>query len=419
MFRNLAVSSILFSTVAAASSTRVSTLQNVAGLQDGSDIFIYPSLATKYSLALIELGTSTGNGAYAGAVAPISEQVSLGAAINRHTWQSGYNNSDTSLFMMNRFMYAMTSESSTGKDDNFLVKGDRSIDLLAGYNLNSDSSIGLRISNAKEREKSTTTTTSTSSERSANAMQVALGYSRFNSSRLDASFSFDVTDRYKYSKTTASTKTAIDLNSMTTRLDVRAYQNADGAGYFTNAVVVNRSAKAKMTSSGSEKDGKFTDQVYNLGGGYVYKKPENATMLLAAANGYMTTSKGGSSSDTGASATSSISTSTEQVKVTAQWIEASLSGESKFYDNFGAMFGTNYTVFGSYKEDNKITATKDEAEITSPSDANLYSLGLFWGTEKARVDATVTKVFLHNGPHFVAGNQTSPLFGRIAATFNF
>jgi hypothetical protein len=417
--KKLAIPSLLFSSAAIASDTRVMTLQNLAGVEDGSDVFLYPSLASRYNLALIELGTSSNSYAYAAAMAPVSATVHFGAAVNRHTWQSSYNNSDSSLFMQNRFMYHMTTEATSGADDSLLVKGDRSVDLFGAMSLSSERSVGLRLSTAKERLKTSTTTPSASTEQSANTMQLALGYSVHGATHLDFAFTMDAGDKYKYEKVTAGSKSGVELASSMKRLDGRWIANPDDSGYFANASFIQRSGKAKITTSGSQKDGSFSDQIILAGGGYAYAKKDTATKLFAGANIYKTTSKGPSSSGTGATATSSLLTSTEQVKVNAQWIDAALSGESKFYENIGAMFGTNYTVFGSYKEDNAITKTKEEAEITSPSDANLWSLGLFWATDKSRIDATMSKTFLHNGPHFVAGNTTSPLFGRIAATFNF
>ena len=83
------------------------------------------------------------------------------------------------------------------------------------------------------------------------------------------------------------------------------------------------------------------------------------------------------------------------------------------------MFGTNYVLYGSSVEKDNVNQSKTEAEIKSPSDAKFWSLGLFYAADHTRVDATISTSLLHNGPYFVAGNTTSPMLGRISATYSF
>jgi len=417
--RRIALSSLILSSTAFASETRVATLQGIEGIQDESDIFTYAGAASRYSLALLELGNAANDRAWATAVAPVNSTWHMGTAVNRHNWQSSYYNSNSSLFMQNRFMDAATSNSSSTADDRKFAKGDRSFDVFGAMSLSAERSFGFRLSTAKERSKSTTTSPASGAERSSDSLELALGYSIVSPSIIDIGLAIGITDRYKYQSSSAGSTDGIDLKSSLQKLDARWIANPQGSGYYAQGTLVNRSGKATATASNVSKSGKFSDQVLNLGGGYAYTKSESASKFFAGLNLYKTSSKGPTASGSGNSFATSISTSTETVKVDAQWLDASLSGEGKFYENIGAMFGTNYTFFGSYTEDDKITKTKTEEDITAPTDANLWSLGLFWATESARVDATISKTFLHNGPHFIAGNETSPMLGRIAATYNF
>jgi hypothetical protein len=414
VLRQLTFGSFMLSCTALASETRVDTLQNIAGIQDESDIFRYAGIAGRYSLALIELGTTTNSRAWGAAVAPVNDHWHLGAAINRHDWQSSYYTSDSSLSVQTRFMNVATSSSSSGASGIF-AKGDRSVEFFGAMNLSAERSIGFRLSSAKERLKQTTTAPTAVSEQLADSLEASLGYSIQSAFLLDVGLTIGITDHFKYQ----GTNDGVDLKSSMQRIDARFISAPQGSGYFANGSLANRSAKATVTSANVGKSGKFADQVLGLGGGYVYSKSESAAKIFAGLNLFKTSSKGPTATRSDQAFSSSITTSTESVKIDAQWLEAALSGESKFYENIGAMFGTNYTVLGSFTEDDKINKTKIEAEISSPSEANLWSLGLFWATEHARVDATIAKTFLHNGPHFIAGNETSPMLGKIAATFNF
>lgn len=207
ILRNLVVTSAVLSTTVLASETRVNTLQNIDGIQDASDVFTYAGLASHYNLALVELGNASNSDAWAAAVVPVAGGLNLGVAVNRHTWQSGYNNSDGSILMQNRFLYGATTESSSGASDNFLLQGDRSIDLLVSKSLSTGNSLGLRLSTAKEREK--VSATSSSTEQLTEALELSVGFSSHGSSNIDVGLTLTVDDNFKYKKQLAALQTQL------------------------------------------------------------------------------------------------------------------------------------------------------------------------------------------------------------------
>ena len=71
---------------ALATETRLSTLQSVSGAQDEVDAFIFPSVLTRYELALVELGTSSDKGVYGAAMANVSG-TRVGMSVSRSSWK--------------------------------------------------------------------------------------------------------------------------------------------------------------------------------------------------------------------------------------------------------------------------------------------------------------------------------------------
>ncbi len=419
LLRKIIAGTMVMSSVALASETRVDTLQNIGGIQDETDTFTYAGRVTHYSLALLELGTSDDAKTWAAAMTKLSPGLSMGVAVNRHTWQSSYFADENSLLMQDRFMFSALADSKSGADDAVFAPGDRSIDVLAGFALNDSDSFGLRLSMAKERAKVSSTTASTSTEQTTSATELGAGYSSVGGSAIDVGFSLLLSDDYKYADVTAGSKTGAELKAKATVIRGRWLASAKSSGLFAEGVLATRSSKATVTKANVDKTGKFSEQEMKASVGYVHAPEGQSTKMFASADLYKTSSKGPKASGNADTFASTLSTSSDAVKVDAQWINASLSGEGKFMDNFGAMFGTSYTLMGSVVEKDNLDKTKSEAEITSPSDSNMWSLGLFWATEKARVDASFAKKLLHNGPYFVAGNTTSPMLTRISATVNF
>ncbi|MEI6398726.1 MAG: hypothetical protein WCO71_08145, partial [Pseudomonadota bacterium] len=158
LLRKIIAGTMVMSSVALASETRVDTLQNIGGIQDETDTFTYAGRVTHYSLALLELGTSDDAKTWAAAMTKLSPGLSMGVAVNRHTWQSSYFADENSLLMQDRFMFSALADSKSGADDAVFAPGDRSIDVLAGFALNDSDSFGLRLSMAKERAKVSSTT---------------------------------------------------------------------------------------------------------------------------------------------------------------------------------------------------------------------------------------------------------------------
>src|SRR5690606_2687472 len=119
----------------------------------------------------------------------------------------------------------------------------------------------------------------------------------------------------------------------------------------------------------------------------------------------------------GGPATPSILTEEKTVKRSSNWIETSIGVEAPVYGSLGILGGMSYAVFGSLKETNDIADTKTEESIPQTADSVLWSLGLFVEEGALRADASYSKSFLHDGPHFVSGNTTTPLLAQISMTY--
>ena len=62
LLRKIIAGTMVMSSVALASETRVDTLQNIGGIQDETDTFTYAGRVTHYSLALLEHQTMPKHG---------------------------------------------------------------------------------------------------------------------------------------------------------------------------------------------------------------------------------------------------------------------------------------------------------------------------------------------------------------------
>lgn len=413
LIRNVVAGSLGLSSLAFASETRVGTLQSIGGIQDETDVFRYSALVNNYSAALIELGTSANSNVWGAAMTKVDATKSLGIAINRHSWISSFG--ESSVLVQDLFMAA-----ATGGTDSRFAKGQRSVDLLGGLALGSNSSLGLRLSLANDRAKQTDNKANTSAEKSMSAQQIAIGYSSRGASALDLNLALMAGERYKASEKVAAGTTSIDLKGGTNvRLEGRWLQSASQSGAYVDGAILSRSAKATESAPAVSKSKSFSDQAIRIGGGYAYQESEKGGKFFVGADFVKASSKGPKASGTGDKFTTSISTSDKDLKIDAQSLSASLSGEGKFYDNFGIMFGGSYPLFGTVTEKDEIADTKTEQDLSVGATDEIWSFGVYWAAHSARVDASFSKKLLHNGPNFIAGNTTSPMLGQISATYSF
>lgn len=403
-----------------ATETREQTLQHLGGIQDETDVFNFPALLPEYKLALLELGTSSNTGVYGAAFAG-SGSVSAGVAVSRSDWLTTTPLVGSELSLYDRFVAAVTDTADSGP---FLPEPARPIEILAAYRLSAHGpALGLRIAAATFKKSAADDAATTKSKTLAEQLDLGLGFSMgLGRGGLDAGLTSHLVARQVRSEsspgvtseTTVKTKPNIDLL-------VRWLADRQASGPYAQVEILKRSFSAATKATVSNKSSQFSESFYSLEGGWAALFKQNDAKIFAGAIIASTNSKGPTVTGTGGKSVPSYLSFDETDEVKATVVSGALSGEGNISGGFGAMVGMRYNLFGTITESDKTSGSMKKTETTfdETPDASFWSLGLSYTASPLRVDASYSKAFLHNGPYFISGNTTTPLFGRISASYAF
>ncbi|MCX6117867.1 MAG: hypothetical protein NT027_10010 [Proteobacteria bacterium] len=410
--------------VALATETRLGVLRYNGGVSDETLVFRYPGMISKYKIALIELGTSSDTQAYGAAFADAGG-FSIGAALSRTDWMftsgmithnvNGSRSSALSLF--DAYETAMMSGATPA-----LYAPTRPIEFLAGFNIGAGT-LGLRLSIADYKNKTSTNVNnvSTSNDYTAQQAELAIGFHTDAAGSMDLALTMSPTANQKRGETANGTDSSTSVKGSSTAIDGRWLSSENESSPYVKAKLATRSMKATGRSGGRDFSSKFSDQVTSVEGGYVGLASANNAKLFVGAELMLTSSKGPSITGTGATAVPSYTANDESVKIDANVVSGTLSGEVDAAWGFGLMAGMHYVMLGDIVTKDNTTNQNIKKSISFPetSDSTLWSLGLNYKAGALRLDAEYKKEYLHKGPHFLAGNTTAPLLTKISASYAF
>jgi hypothetical protein len=404
-----------------ATETRVRTLQNQEGIVDETRVFDYPGELPQHHVALVELGTAANQDVY-GAAFYGQGQVAGGVAVSRDSWLVTDGLLGTQLSLLDRFETAMTSTDNGGP---VLPKAQRPVELLGAFKLGRDEAIGLRLGSASYQKSDKTDPGTGASETKISAQQadLTLGLALAPAGGvLDVSATTHITAKQKHTETANDVESGTELKGKSAiDLTARWIGARDASAPYVGARVVSQSFKVATDSATVHESSSFSDTALALQGGYaVVSKPRNAK-LFTGLSVAQTKSKGPTVAGTGTKAVPSYLARGDKATVKANLVNGELAGEGDVGGGFGAMVGLSYALYGTVTEQDNTTGKNEKSvvSIEETPDANLWSLGMYYRAEALRVDASYSKAFLHNGPYLIAGNQTSPLFGRLSVSYTF
>ncbi len=405
-----------------ATETREQTLQHLGGIQDEVDVFDFPGLLPEYKLALIELGTAGNTGVYGAAFAE-GQNLAAGIAVSRSDWLMSKPLIGDQLSLFDRYMTAVTSSTDSGP---LLPEPARPVEIMGAFRLGAHGpAFGLRLAAATFRKADTTDEGAKEAKVKLLAEQadVTLGVSApLGRGGLDTGLTSHLLGRQIHSESSPGVHSETSVKSKpSVDLAARWLYDREGSGPYAEAQAVRRTFETTTNTTASNKSAKFTESVYAVEGGWAALFKQNDAKVFAGAVLASTASKGPTVTGQGGKAVPSYLTSDQTAQIKGTIVSGALSGEAHASGGFGGMVGLRYKLFGTITETDKTSGKlkKTETTVDETPDASFWSLGLSYAASPLRVDASYSKAFLHNGPYFVSGNATTPLFGRISASYAF
>jgi|GEM_PF-3361133 len=408
---------VLQAPFASATETRMSTLQGIPGAQDEVEVYTYPSAASRYELALVELGTSGDKEVYGGALAKING-IHAGAFVSRNDWLFSESLIGTTASLFDRFESAATSSDAATPQ---LLKGpERPFELIGAMPM-ANGVFGVRLAYAavNSSQKKEDLGVSSSAKQSGDHIQLGVGYTM---GTIDLGFTIDPSFKQSRKDTAGGATTSTEAKGkLSVGLNGRWLQSADSSGLYGAGAIHTRTIDAKSSSAGASESSKFEDRVITVEGGYAALTRNKTANLFTGAVLTNVLSKGPTVTGIGEKMVPSYLTSDKRAEVKTTVVAGALSGEADVAGGVGAMMGLHYILFGSIAEDDDTTGKKIKTEKTfaETSDSALWSLGVYYKVDALRVDASYGKEFLHNGPFLVSGAATKPLLARISARYAF
>jgi hypothetical protein len=436
--------------LAQGSEVRVRALSAPAGIDDEAKVFLYPSLVTKYSLALAEFGTAADQEAYAMAIAKVST-FSLGAAISRDASLYSYFNPSSNWSDDNDFLSYNFANFSLNRRfaSSMAAQPRRPVDLMFGMGLEGDKSFGLRLTLAGDTRE----VKGDSGKSTGNSEQVDVraGLSMpASTGRMDLSLGLGVMGKQEVKVSPANGDANIE------RYERGLSVNASGRWVSTSAEKAKPFVKAGLTWANPKTKAKGTNTKTKTGSelfldaqaGYQYI-PTEAVLLTGHGGAFYMKSEGNyalssalaapaqppvagqpepqaaaldlSGAQSGSYRVSAVD-SDEKAKVTGYGLAIGGGAEGLVTESVGLLVGMNYLVWG--RVETKDGNSKDKSQYTTnlpeTPDSGLWSLGMFYKRQSFRADGIMTlKRFVHNGPYFVTGTATAPIVAQFAASYVF
>lgn len=423
------------SATAWASEVRVMTLAQPAGIDDEAMVFTYPSLVNRYSLALAEFGTAANQEAYVAAMTQTSAG-SFGAAFSRD--QSAFNslNLTTNSTNDNDFIASNFARYSFARKyaSNFGIVARRPIDLFYGRPLETDKGFGVRLTLAGDTNEVSTTAATT--KKNAEQLDFAFGFHMpASTGRIDLGLALGILGKLENStapKTGDKTETTYD-RGITARFSGRWVETqATTLKPYLKASLEYATPKLKVSAAGTTETKKSKDVGFDAQGG-VLVAPNERTQLNAGAGAFFLQSEGpfALAAPAGTAIEEALRAGTETVTPVltgpratrkAYGLALNAGAEALVTESIGVLTGVNYMLWGRVVTKNKAGAGEPQytTNLTETSDADLWSLGVFYKREALRFDAaTALKRFIHNGPHFITGTSTPNIVAWFAASYRF
>lgn len=409
------VCTIMGANDALASESRHSALGNISTIPDQIDVFQYPGIAAHDSFALLELGSQNHVGSYGGAVYAKGSMGYGGFFKRALSTQSGLSSGGS--YHMNAYS-AVRSYLGSSINDNAMgyTTLENPVDLFWGMKLDKKSGLGFRLSFADTIEKRNQKENKTeNTSRSAQMIDLNIGYSKLESSRIDVSLGVGLSRMYKHDAGGSPKDERSYEERMTLKPSFRnIVKTPTGSfGYSLEGIVAN--PKAKATANNQSKSINLKEMGLSAAYALHYNLPENFGQLSGQARYSYLNSK----APQFAAGVDSFLASDESIVMTANVLDATLAAEINATSYLGLMLSINPVIWGRLIEKNNIDP--DEPTVTSTlsaSDQSFYSFGLYSQITPAfRIDARYSSAIFYNGPNFVTGNTSSPFISQISLSY--
>lgn len=408
----------LFDSWAYASEARMQTLQYSLGVIDTTDVTLFPGMLPEFNVAIAELGNPTAAKAYGGIYKAI-DNGGLGILVSRDDFLfSSALSSDVSVVDEWLSMAAIATSANGG-----VPAPQRPFEVSYGMKLGQNAA-GITLGYATfESAKKASDGPTDSTAGKAQQLDMTLGYTIGGNSnganRTDLGLRIGLLGKLEGSTETAAVKKTQSFERGTDiSLIGRHIEKIDAGKVYVGGILAMRSPTAKADTGTVSKSAKFTEQELGLQGGFVFQ-PNQETLITAGLGALYMVSKGPILTVTNSVATPSFLADDGVVVRTTKIIVADLGTEAFLTTNFGFLMGLQYSLWGTKKTEDNLTAGHPTTEVSVPEtpDAKLWSLGLAYRVDALRIDATFANAFLHNGPFFVTGAATPSTFAVISASY--
>ena len=432
----LSVNSAAFATEA-----RNNVLSNPAGLDDEVQVFTYPSLVNRYSLASAEWGNVGNNESYVVAFAQTSAG-SFGVALSRD--QSVFNYFDPNTLTANDpdlvakaiGHYSLNSKFAARETG---IAPKRPIDLFFGLPLGEDKGFGVRLTLAGDTNE-TSTDTAGKTTKDAQQADLTLGFhTPVATGRLDLALRAGILGKLENKvqppNGAAKSSATYDRN-LALRVSARFVEikNATLKPYYKGSLDW-QAPDVKSEAAGKSESKKGRDLFFDAQAGALFA-PKEGVQLNAGGGAFYFASEGpyalsAPATPGGLTVDQAIQRGLEKTTATTAdgktkrsgyGVLANLGAEALVTESFGAMTGVRYTLWGRLTTKDDFTAGKPKytTNLAETTDNELWGFGLFYKREALRIDAAAeVRNFLHNGPHFITGATTAALLGQISGSYRF
>lgn len=429
MLRKVILGSLFcFAGQAFSSDVRTTSVGSPAGIDDEVMMFTYPSLVSRYSLALAELGTpGTGSTeAYIAASTTLGFG-SVGFAISR----------DESLM-----------GSAKSNDVDFLKRG------ISGYSLNSKLLNGTQVGTGPQRP-----------------VDVFFGKASGDKGwGVRATFAGDLSETNNDDGKTTNTAEQLDVHGgyhmpvSTGRLDIGVKVGGMGSVKLENEAaksgveyirgisfgasvrfveVLNTLTRPYYKASfdwstpefketvADDTEGKKGSEIWFDTQAGIIHSPTMSTNLNVGVGAFYMASEGNFTLDAATTAAqiragSESYTATPRIKDktkrTGYGLVANAGVEALITERAGFLAGVQYPLWGRLVTKDQVSAKKPTYTSNLPdlADSKLISGGFFYKLDAFRFDASLNwKDFMHAGPNFITGGVTANLVGKAAASYRF
>ena len=404
-----------------ASQARLQAMGHPAGIEDETRVFRFPSTLRRFSLAMVELGTAEDKEAYGGFIKSW-ESHSFGLILSR----TAFLITEPDLPTLSLIDNWLAKGASNTDEQSILPSLDRAIEMLYGFETGYNLSLAFYLGFADlQNERKATTGTRSRIAEVGEQLDLGIGLSLGTQQQTDLSLKYGISGKLEQTVEDDSSRiehTFTRDNSTTLSVRHRRPQGKHDV-VFTELHFTNRTATGTEERAGQIHRGSFAEHLLQLEAGYISKsKPD--TFIVGSLGGIWINSSGPLIAD-GTGVTSdqpaqpSLHSTANRLKRIANWIYGGIGFETAVQDRWGLLGGINYVLWGASRTEDQLSSGEpvSSGSLRATSDANLWSMGLYFEEKVWRVDATFTKSLLYNGPHFVSGSPTPHPLTRLSVSY--